>query len=229
MTQRIDLMPQSCRAKLGRRRQIQFWVAMYGCAAALLVIGHTFFELSKAEVRRESAQIAGKVALDDEQRVRAKALRAEIERIERALDRNMRIAWPIDISDVIASIGALAPDSVYLTKIALVPRQERGRTTRRAGDDDGPEPLPRTRLQIECAGVAPDDHAMARFVAGLEDHPLFERLAVEHVRPSTMNDRQVKEFGFTCEIDFYNRFRIQSPVASAPNEEQSAAAQEGAR
>lgn len=214
MTQRIDLMPESCRAKLGRKRQIRFWIAMYAVTASVVIGGNTLFELSKSRLRSESATIRAKVALDAEQRVKAKQVRDEIRRIELSLDRNARIAWPIDISDIIASIGSETPDSVYLTKIALVPRQERVSSARRARKEGEPEPLPRTRIQIECAGVSPDDHAMASFVAGLEAHPLFERLAVEHVRPLVIGGREVKEFGVTCEVDLFHRYEFEEAVAA---------------
>lgn len=215
MTQRIDLMPESCRIKLGRKRQIRFWIAMYAVTATVIISGNSLFEWSKGQIRRESASISSQVALDAEQRVKAKQLQDEIRSIEMALDRNARIAWPIDISDVIAAIGSQTPDSVFLTKVAFTPRQER-QSSRRAKGNDGPPPLPRTRLQVECTGVAPDDQAMSRLVAGLESHPLFERLAVEHVRPVMLEGVEVKEFGVTCEVDFYHRFEFEEPVVQAP-------------
>lgn len=217
MSQRIDLMPESCRAKLGRKKQIRFWIAMYAVTAVCIVGGNTLFELSKSQLRRESVSIESQVALDAEQRVKANQLIEEIRRIEMALDRNARIAWPIDISDVIAAIGAETPDAVYLTRISLIPRQERASSARRskASDRDEPAPLPRTRLQIECSGVAPDDHAMAEMAARLERHPLFERIAVEHVKPRTIAGREVKEFGVTCEVDFFHRFEFEAPLTAA--------------
>ena len=218
--QRIDLMPESCRARLGRKSQIRFWIAMYAVTATAVIGGNTLFELSKGQVRRDSSIISDMVALDAEQRIKANQLTDEIRRVELEIDRNARIAWPIDISDVIAAIGSQTPGSVYLTKIALTPRQERTTSARRAKDDEGPPPLPRTRLQIECAGVAPNDHAMAEMVANLENHPLFERIAVEHVRTKTIGDREVKEFGVTCEVDFFHRFEFEPAVASADAGEQ---------
>jgi len=215
VTQRIDLMPESCRIKLGRKRQIRFWIAMYAVTAAVIVSGNSLYEWSKGQIRLESASIASQVALDAEQRIKAKELLDEIRQIEMSLDRNARIAWPIDISEVIAAIGSQTPDSVFLTKIAFTPRQER-QSSRRAKADDGPTPLPRTRLQIECTGVAPNDRAMSELIAGLENHPLFERLAVEHVRPVLLEGAEVKEFGVTCEVDFYHRFRFEEPVALSP-------------
>lgn len=224
MNQRIDLMPESCRARLGRKRQIRFWIAMYSVTTLVVIGGNTLFELSKSQVRRDSAIISEKVALDAEQQVKANQLTNEIHHVEQALDRNARIAWPIDISDVIAAIGSQTPKSVYLTKIALTPRQERVTTVRKSKgkgkgkDDDGPDPLPRTTLQVECAGVAPDDNAMAVMVANLESHPLFGRIAVEHVKPKTIAGREVKEFGITCEVDFFHRFEFEPAVASADDD-----------
>jgi Tfp pilus assembly protein PilN len=230
MTQRIDLMPESCRAKLGRKKQIRFWLAMYSVTALVVIGGNTLFELSKGRVRNESSIILEKVALDTEQRIKANQLLDEIRRIEMALDRNARIAWPVNISDVITAIGSQTPGSVYLTKVAMIPRQERASSARRAKDDGGPAPLPRTRLQIECSGVAPDDRAMAEMIANLESHPLFERIAVEHVRPKTIGGREVKEFGVTCEVDFFHRFEFEAPVASADAQAlPDAAASEGSR
>ncbi|MCB9849058.1 MAG: PilN domain-containing protein [Phycisphaeraceae bacterium] len=223
MTQRIDLMPESCRARLGRKRQIRFWIAMYTCTALVVIGGNSLFEINKRQVRSESAVIREQVALDAEQRLKADQLTDEIRRIERAIDRNARIAWPIDFSQIIAAIGELTPESVYLTKVAMTPRQERASSLRRAKDDKGPEPLPRTRLQIECSGVAPNDHEMAAMIANLESHPLFERIAVEHVKPTMIAGREVKEFGVTCEIDFFHRFEIEQPLAGAETDPGEAA------
>lgn len=213
MTQRIDLMPESCRQRLGRRSQVRRWASMYAVTLSVLAIGLGAFELAKSNVRAQSASLERKVSLDAQQRVKAQALESEIDSIEAALERHERLAWPIEIEEIIAAIGSVTPESVFLTDLSLIPRQDRAARPQRSaganGKEKAPAEQPKVRLQVECEGFAPDDHAMAEFIKGLERHPMFEQIALEFAQKASLGGVEVRSFSVTCQVDMSARYVVE--------------------
>jgi len=99
----------------------------------------------------------------------------------------------------------VTPESTSLKSLAISPRQERA-TARSRGAKAGPAEEPRRKLVVEIEGVAPTDGDMAAFVAGLEKHPLFLRVAVDYARKAELRGREAREFAVTCEIDLGSRY-----------------------
>jgi len=217
MTRLVDLMPESSKRRLGQSRLIRRWILLYSATVIVIALGAFAVSVVESRERREVEALRVRVDFDAEQRAQAQEIRARIESLTGAINRYRRLAWPVDVSEVIAVIGDLAPESVCFDSLAVIPREKRVRAPKRGdkrGEDSEKKRLSRT-LMIEITGVAPDDFHMANFIGGLEGHPLFEHIAVDYARETTLRGADAREFGLTCEIDFNRRYEF----ASADGEE----------
>src|SRR5690606_28526656 len=135
--------------------------------------------LSLAQQRAQSQvnYLLEQVQLDADQQRQASALLADIDHFEKRIARHGRLAWPFTISEVIASIGEVAPESVTLTSFTVTPRTDVGRGGRVRGAG-----ATYKVMYIELAGIAPDDLDIAAFVAGLQEHALFSTITVDYAR-----------------------------------------------
>lgn len=211
MNHQVDLMPETSRRRLGQRRIVQRWVALYSTTIVAIAVGASLLSVVERNQRREVEGLSIRVDFDAEQREQARRLRARIASYQDEIDRYRKLAWPVDFSDVIAVVGELSPDSVSLDSLSIIPQERRVRAPRRGDkrDKESEERISR-KLIIEMTGIAPDDFHMANFVGGLEEHPLFERIAVDYARDMTFRGVAARQFGVTCEIDFNHLYTFAS-------------------
>lgn len=205
MSRAIDLLPASCRARLRTRDSARRWTIAYvavgsavalASAAAYLAAAAKHAELARAEAQaRVDATIAKSLA----------DVNVEAGRLAETLRRYAEQEIPVPLTCVLASLAAAAPENTSLISLSITPVFDR--TTRTASR------FPRALL-IECSGVAPDDLEIATLVAGLENDPLFGRVAIEHVRPAGAPGAEHRRFGLTAEIDLTSR-RMIPPVETA--------------
>lgn len=205
MSQLIDLMPENCRRKLGQRSEVRKWSAAYVALIAVVAVYTSLLTVMERSRLGEVRALRSQVQLDAGQRELAAALEKQIEQLEAGMRRHDLLAWPVRMGDVVTALGQATPDSVSLTSLNVTPRQERvaGRT-RGAETDERPEAG--RRMVIEIKGHAPDDMHVASFVAGLEGHPLFRRIAVDYTRQTELRGNSAREFGLSCEIDASQRY-----------------------
>lgn len=191
----IDLTPDSCKRRLGRRRQIQMWISCYVATIAGLVGATAILSLAEQRAQSQVDYLLEQVQLDADQQRQASALLADIDHFEKRIARHGRLAWPFTIGDVIASIGDVAPDSITLTSLAITPRTDASRAGRARGAGAAYKVM-----YIELAGIAPDDLDIAAFVAGLQEHALFSTITVDYARKAQLSGDSAREFGLTCAI-----------------------------
>ncbi len=194
----VDLTPESCRRRLGRRSQIQWWVTAYVVTLALAAVVSATLSLSQQREQSRVDSLLRQVQLDEDQQRRADELLAEIDGYERTLNRHRRLAWPFQIGDVVATIGATAPAEITLTTLAIKPRarSNRARTKEQANAQAEYE-----ALYVELAGIAPDDRDIAEFVARLQRLDIFTTVVMDYARKTRLGVGEAREFGVTCEID----------------------------
>lgn len=209
MSRQIDLMPEASRKRLGQRRVIRRWAALYAVSIGAIALSAFLLTVWERGLRRSVEELRVQVELDADQRARATALQAQISTKERLLERHDALTWPIAYSEVFEVVGLVAPESVSLRSFSVTPREDR-----RKRRDDREERA--GRLVVELTGLAPDDFHLANFVGGLETHPLFSRVVVDYARESALPTGTARDFGVTCEIDLTKRF-----VASAAPEEEA--------
>ena len=208
MTPEIDLMPEECRVRLGRRSWVRRWVAGYAAAAvvlALLVIGTEIREQAK---RSSAAALQKQVDYSVEQRQKAELLTAKIEALDAALEQHDALALPVPVVVALRTLGACTPETVTLTSLSMIPRIVRERASipgKKSSEDRW--------LLFELRGVAPSDTDLAQFLAALETSPLFSTASVDFTTRTTVRGAVAREFGMTCQIALERDFVFENGVA----------------
>lgn len=210
MTQRIDLMPASCRERFARRNRMRAWLAAYVLSAVAITVVTIGLKASCRPGADQIQLLDARAAISAQQSKEAARLRGEIRRIRSLVERHERIAWPVHISDVIAVVGQVAPPSVSIASLGVTPRQASGaqQQQRAAAAKDKGDSKPGSVLLVEIRGVAPNDAEIAQFVAGLESHPLFENVSLDYARRDDSGGVELREFGITCRVDAIKRYRF---------------------
>lgn len=215
MTQMIDLMPESSRARVTQRRRARQWIVLY--VTTIVGMAMSWALLGVAESRMRAGVFAQQAHLQmvSHQRTRAAEIRSRVARLLAEQARHDALVWPVRLGGVIESVGNVAPESVTLTRLSITPRQlRRLGAAPSSGRGDA-------HLAVEVRGVAMTDLDLATFLAGLEEHPLFSSVAVDYARETTVAARSAREFGVTCEIELSVRYRFEdgAPATAAVDEE----------
>jgi len=172
---------------------------------------HSKLMVSKAQDQLfETSQQAEQVFAIE---ARTSELRHELESVQQFANRYERLAFPLQVSDVLASVVNLLPDSVTLDEVNLdagarvIGRGPRSQgvasTAVGAGADDPP------RLLIgEVSGFAADDQQIAELVSALETTPPFENVSLDFSRSRRVNDRDAREFRLSFRIDLDDTYHV---------------------
>lgn len=199
----IDMTPESCRRRLGRRRQIQLWATGYAATIIVVAVASAILSLTQDRSQRRLDYRLQQVQLNADQQRQALDLLARIDTYESQIKRSARLAWPFSIGDMIATIGEATPKTVTITSFSFKPRARAGRSSGwapKAGQVDF------AVIYVELAGVAPDDIDVAKFVTTLQDLGFFSAIVMDYARASKFGDGKAREFGLTCAIDLAARF-----------------------
>jgi len=213
--QRIDLLPQACRERLRRRSIVRLWVGLYAGSALLLTVGTLAFRLSCRPSSTEMRLLDAQAELSAKHQEEARRVRARLESLQKLIARHERIAWPVHMSDIVAVVGGVAPQGVSLTSLGITPRQSANRNASSDGQgQQRSDSKPGDVLLVEIRGVASSDAQIASFVAGLEAHPLFARVALDYARREQRKDSRTREFGITCTVDARGRYVFEPPATA---------------
>lgn len=207
MSVQIDLIPQSCRVALGRRARVRRWIGAYALGIGAVIAAYASTAASEGVRARELDALRREVRLKWEQNEEAQKLWKQIQELEDTIARYERLAWPVRVTDVIASIAEQLPESISLTSLTLTPRQESTATAGRGrGKDKKNEPQSRTILAIEVEGLAPTDLELSHFVSGIEAHPVFRNVVLDFARSRSVDGVDARSFRVTCEVDLSARY-----------------------
>jgi len=209
VTQRIDLMPRTCREVLGRRVWLRRWAGVYALVIVGLIAGlwYASGHTSRLASRRD--------ALTDTREIRwaqneqAQALHAEIESLRRRIERYNRLAWPVRVSEVIDTIAGVVPEGTTFLSLSATERVERPSRRRASNGASEEPPEPRSILITEFEGVARDDAAVASIVSGLQGIALFRSVVLDYARNATVDGIGARTFRITCEIDLSRKYRFE--------------------
>lgn len=215
MSRPIDLMPRHCREVLNRRMMIRRWTLVYVLTATAMFGSYWFLSLANHVASQERESLAIKMKINWSRSEVVNQLLKEIGEVEAAVTRYNRLAWPVRASEVIDAIAGATPPAVSLIELSITPREEKapvrtvaadGGGKRRSPADAGSPEAPRSLMVIEMEGLSPDDSAVARFVAGLDAHPLFGRVTLEFTRAKAVAKSEVRNFRVTAEVDLSLRY-----------------------
>jgi hypothetical protein len=200
----IDLIPAGYRARM-RRGQLHRQVIIVMIVGGV-IIGGLGWSLRAAVVHRRMEQ-RDLASLVDETRAYARDAERLAERIEesRQLLRNQReLELPLSVSEVIATLGSLMPESMTLESLELRLSTRRyddsGKQVRGARPGKKEEGTTRDVLVCETSGVARTDLDVADFVGALNNHPFFDQISLDYSRPEEIRGVPARSFRVSSEI-----------------------------
>ncbi|MEM1424219.1 MAG: PilN domain-containing protein [Planctomycetota bacterium] len=213
MNGRTNLIPASCREKFDRRRIRRRWVVAY-CATFLciaLVYSASATAFSRIEGTRDDlrADVEARLLLDKE----TSSLLDEIASVERDLGRYNDLAWPVRMSEAIASVAPIVPDGATLTSLTLTPTTKKSRIPARRGKPA--QELVERYLTLELQGVAESDFTVSGIVSGLDANPLFRSVSLDFARMRSVDGVEGREFRVQAEIDLDARYTF-TDIAESP-------------
>lgn len=204
MMGRTDLLPAVCRETFIRQRARRRWLLTYCGASVLLAIGFSAASAHHRTAAKERDQL--RTSIEDRllQNEEAGDLLAKIRELEERLTRYNDLAWPVRMTEVIGSVGAIVPDGVALTALTMSPRIDRIRIPAKKGRPAS-ERIERW-LTVELQGIAADDFTVSQIVSGLDINPLFSTVALDFARQRSVDETEAREFRIQAEIDLDARY-----------------------
>ncbi len=213
MNANIDLMPAKCRAVLQRRARVRIWVGVYTSSAALLISAFATFTAGRQAQLRELTELNNLVELNWSRDHEVQGLMDTLETLEGDIKRYNRLAWPLQVSDVLQCVSSMVPDAATLTSLAVVPQLNHSRR-----GQGGTTSEPRELLALEIEGVASRDTVVAQLVKKIESDTLFQSVTLDFARPTEIDGIEARRFRITATIDLnatYRFFDQKSPRMTA--------------
>ncbi len=208
MTQHaIDLLPDVIRA----RSQAGIVAGRYvvSLLIAVVLVGlagtHSRLMLDLARQRLRVAEEQADIVLSAE--ATASNLRKTLDDKSEYIRRYERIAMPIEISRVIATLVNLLPESATLDRIDIkAGTPNAGRSARgRAQKGDGPA---RRSLVGELSGFALTDMQVAELAARIEGTGFFDQVRLDFSRSRTVHGLKARGFRISIRADLDVNFEV---------------------
>ena len=199
-----NLLPPSCRERFETQRLRRRWMLAYCCTCVGLAVLYSASANAFSRVDRTRDTLRAEVQdrlLQDKQ---ATGLLEEITTVEGRLTRYNNLAWPVRMSEAIASIGPIIPETSTLTSLTLAPTVERTRIPAKKGK--AAEEKVERYLTVEIQGVSQSDLDVSSIVSGLDANPLFRAVAIDFARPRDVDGVDAREFRIQAEIDLEARY-----------------------
>ncbi|MEM7626844.1 MAG: PilN domain-containing protein [Planctomycetota bacterium] len=124
---------------------------------------------------------------------------------------------PVSYHQTIGALSQAMPEVIAVTELTMTsvrPKpepietdaQREARLKRQASPSKEPTPYEPNVIGIELQGLAPDDLAVASFVAALDESPLFSRVTMRSSRAAVSHGLHVRQFDLTATIDLDRDF-----------------------
>lgn len=216
MTQSINLMPKAYRQKLGDHRIRRQYLIYTGFALiAVAALGIQQQILLAARASTENLQLA-RVANLHHAQAKCADLKTLINQGIQELATYQRIAPPIEMSRVVASISKLFPDEMAVSTMRLWIRESQvarsalerlqGRAKKPRNGNARQTEIVRV-LVCEFNGNAESPTQISNLLQNLEAHPLFTNIQLDYSKAIIINEHEAREFRIVCEVDFQLRYQ----------------------
>lgn len=198
----IDLMPASIRARslAGQRASRLAFISVVIVIITILTATHSRLDLTLAQQELSSAKAQAKavVALETE----AASVRRALEDTGRYVELYDKVAYPLPIHGVLATLINALPESVTLDQLDLdaTAKSVTVKTARSRGTDSKEAPTARM-LRCEISGFAATDEHIAQLVSTLEQTPPFRHVNLDFSRTRRVNMHDAREFRLSFKID----------------------------
>jgi len=212
----IDLMPLSIRERSQARLRAGQFIAFAVVSMTLTIIAATHSSISLASAQERLFEAAAQAEQVFAIEARSAQLRHELDSINEFTRRYDRLALPLNVGDVLATVVNALPESVTLDQLDLdAGSRVIGRTARSRSQGSNVESgdAPPRVLTAEISGFAANDQHIAELVSRLEAMKPFEAVSLDFSRSRRVNDRDAREFRVSFRIDLDNNYRVTRPTA----------------
>ncbi len=216
----IDLLPDSVRARSQAGVRLGQFIAVAIVSMTLTIAAATHSRLSLATAQERLFSTAARAEQVFATEARAAQLRHELGDLRAFTRQYERLALPLDVGDVLATLVNILPDSVCLDQldldagtrvINLGPRSRGAGGGGGGGGGAGPNAdgsAPPRVLTAEISGFAASDQHIAELVSKLESITPFENVSLDFSRSRKVNDKDAREFRVSFRIDLDKGYRV---------------------
>ncbi|MHC4421535.1 MAG: PilN domain-containing protein [Planctomycetota bacterium] len=205
----VDLLPDAIRARSQAGVVAGRYVAALLIAVVLLGLTatHSRLMLDLARDRLQVAKEQADIVLSAE--AKAAQLRRSLNDTRDYIRRYERLALPLEISRVIATIINELPASATIDRIDIhAGTRQHSRTARGRGAARPDDPLPRV-LTGELSGFAATDQDVAQIVSNFDGLGLFSQVSLDFSRTRTVRQRNAREFRISFRADLDVRYEVE--------------------
>lgn len=197
----IDLMPAAIRAQsqAGMRRGRFIVGAMVTFAALAVAATHSRLTLSIEDSALALAKTQAEEVYSVESQIAQ--LRDSLGHTQAFIELYQSVAYPMDVSSVIATVVNTLPESITLDQLDVDAGAKAAVRSPRSKGLDAKEETPARVLTCEVSGFAASDEHIAELVGRLEAMPPFHTVSLDFSRTKKVNDRDAREFRLSFKID----------------------------
>ncbi len=229
----INFLPNSYRIRLGTRTRRVREASLVGifalCLGAYWAYGLSDAMQLRGQALRTEDHLAHVLSIEQQVETLKESKKRLIE--QRTLQREIRV--PIRHHELIRTIGALMPESTALTSLSLVNDRPAPKPYVAPGEKAAAKPSFKAksqtdevdRVQIDLAGLAPDDLAVAEFIAALSAHPLIQGVKLNSSRQLAVQGVLAREFRLTGYVDLTREVVWMDETAPYPDDAPEAVAE----
>ena len=216
MTQHaIDLMPASIRARTqaGQRTGRLLLLGVAAVFALVVTATHSIFMLSSAQEQLFTASSQAEEVFGAE--ARASELKNTLKKTNAFIDLYDRVALPVNVSAVMATVIDCLPESVTLDEFNIdAGARVASRSPRAKGEQSKDETPPRV-LRGEVFGFAASDQQIAELVTRLNATEPFREVNLDFSRTRDVSGRDAREFRLSFKIDLDARYDVSYRAVAA--------------
>jgi Tfp pilus assembly protein PilN len=204
----LDLLPDSIRAQSEAGVRMGRYISAFVITVLVVVAltTHARLSLQGARAQLRTAEADADLVLAAEHKIQT--LQEQLNDLKAELDLYSRVALPLPISRVVATIVNELPDSVALDRIDLDAQ------TRRAGQGPRTRTAEQTEQQLprilvgELGGFAASDQDITELVKRLEGTTPFRDVNLDYSRSRLVRDQSAREFRVSFRIDLDAHYEL---------------------
>lgn len=208
----IDLLPESLRARSQAGALAGRYAAALIAAVILVIvlITHARVRVDRVRERLKEAETRADLVLANE--TKAAVLRSRLDELNGHIEQYQRVALPLDLSRVIATLINELPPSVTLDRLDM--RTDIKRTTPRGAGVIAGERPPR-RLEGQVSGFALTDEDVTNFVRRLSLMAPFQAVRLDATRSRDVFGQSAREFSVSFRIDLDTPYHVAESKAGS--------------
>lgn len=210
----IDLMPESIRrqCEMGARTGQLIGAIVVGVLIVVVMATQARWQLDRERERYALANERAETVQRAQQE--ATALNRQLAEVKAYMDMYERLALPLDISAIIATIVNELPPSITIESLDMEASERRA--PRAARSVPGEAQRPPRLLVGELSGFAQTDDDIARLVMRLQNRDGFDAVTLDFTRTRLVRESIAREFRMSFRIDLDRPYEVIAPgLASA--------------